>query len=101
MVAVRFPLLTAPIAIGPLALRNRMVLCPMGDDLANPDGTVSRAQLDHYEARVDGGAWELRAEGFDWPMHEGENVLEVRPVNVCGREGITSRLEVAYAPAKW
>lgn len=57
--------------------------------------------FDHYEARVDGGAWEPRAEGFDWPMHEGENVLEVRPVNVCGREGITSRLEVAYAPAKW
>ncbi len=50
-----YPLLTAPTVIGPLALRNRMVLCPMGDDLAEPDGTVSQAQLDHYEARAAGG----------------------------------------------
>lgn len=57
--------------------------------------------FDHCEARVDGGAWEPRPETFDWPMREGENVLEVRPVNVCGRPGITSRLEVAYAPARW
>lgn len=38
---------------------------------------------------------------FSWPVREGENVLEVRPVNACGRAGITSRLEVAYAPARW
>ncbi|HEX2576367.1 MAG TPA: FAD-dependent oxidoreductase [Aquihabitans sp.] len=48
--------LTAPGAIGPLALRNRMLLCPMGDNLAGPDGTVSERQLDYYEARAAGGA---------------------------------------------
>jgi len=57
--------------------------------------------FDHYEARVDGGPWQTQDETFDWPLREGENVLAVRPVNVCGRAGITSRLEVAYAPAKW
>jgi hypothetical protein len=54
-----------------------------------------------YEVRVEGGGWQESAETFNWPMHEGENVLEVRPVNVCGQAGITSRLEVAYAPARW
>ncbi len=57
--------------------------------------------FDHYEMRLDRRAWQPSAAAFDWPMHEGENVLEVRPVSVCGRAGIASRLEVAYAPAKW
>ncbi|MBU0608407.1 MAG: transglutaminase-like domain-containing protein [Armatimonadetes bacterium] len=57
--------------------------------------------FEHYEARVDGGAWQPQPGTFDWPMREGENVLEVRAVNVCGQAGIVSRLEVAYAPAKW
>jgi len=57
--------------------------------------------FDHYEVRVNGGEWQREAETCDWPLHEGENVLEVRPVNVCGRAGIVSRLEVAYAPARW
>ena len=54
-----------------------------------------------FETRIDGEPWTARPEAFDWPMREGENVLEVRPVNVCGRPGIPSRLEVAYAPARW
>lgn len=57
--------------------------------------------FDHYEVQVDGGAWQTQAETFDWPMREGLNVLAVQPVNVCGQPGLTSRLEVAYAPAKW
>jgi hypothetical protein len=55
----------------------------------------------HFEVRIDGSAWQTCPASFDWPMREGENVLEVRPVNVCGRPGIASRLEVAFAPAKW
>lgn len=57
--------------------------------------------FDHYEVRIDGAEWQTQPETVDWALREGENVLEVRPVNVCGRAGITSRLEVAYAPAKW
>ena len=51
-----FPHLSAPGAIGPLVLRNRMLLCPMGDNLAEADGTISERQLDYYEARAAGGA---------------------------------------------
>ena len=42
--------------IGTLEVRNRILLCPMGDNQANGDGTVSDHQLDYYEARARGGA---------------------------------------------
>lgn len=42
--------------IAGLSLRNRILMAPMGDALANPDGTVSERQLDYYEARARGGA---------------------------------------------
>ncbi len=51
-----FPHLLAPGAIGTLALRNRILMAPMGDSLANPDGTISPAQLAYFEARARGGA---------------------------------------------
>jgi hypothetical protein len=57
--------------------------------------------FDHYEVRVDGARWERREQSFDWPMREGVNRLECRPVNVMGRPGIVSSVEVAYARARW
>ena len=57
--------------------------------------------FDHFEKRVDKSGWQACDADFAWPMIEGENVLEMRGVNVCGRPGIVSRLEVAYSPAKW
>jgi hypothetical protein len=56
--------------------------------------------FDHYEARVDGGDWERREESFDWVMQEGVNLLECRAVNVQGRAGPVSRLEVGFATPK-
>ncbi len=38
-----------------MELRNRIVLTPMGDDLCNPDGTVSDEQIAYAEARARGG----------------------------------------------
>ena len=38
-----------------MELRNRIVMSPMGDDLCNPDGTVSEVQLAYAEARARGG----------------------------------------------
>jgi 2,4-dienoyl-CoA reductase-like NADH-dependent reductase (Old Yellow Enzyme family)/thioredoxin reductase len=48
--------LLAPGRIGPLTLRNRIVLAPMGDRLAHDDGTVSERQMAYLEARARGGA---------------------------------------------
>ena len=48
--------LLAPGNIGTLALRNRIVMAPMGDCLSNTDGTVSDNQAAYFEARARGGA---------------------------------------------
>jgi 2,4-dienoyl-CoA reductase (NADPH2) len=52
----RFSHLLAPGRIGKLEIRNRILMCPMGDCLAEPDGSVSERQLAYYEARARGGA---------------------------------------------
>ena len=51
-----FAHLLAPGSIGSLALRNRILMAPMGDSLANEDGSISAAQLAYFEARARGGA---------------------------------------------
>lgn len=51
-----YPHLLAPGDIGTLALRNRILMCPMGDSLAEPDGSISDRQLAYFEARAAGGA---------------------------------------------
>ncbi len=52
----RFEHLLAPGRLGSLELRNRLLMCPMGDGLAEPDGSVSERQLAYYGARARGGA---------------------------------------------
>jgi 2,4-dienoyl-CoA reductase-like NADH-dependent reductase (Old Yellow Enzyme family)/thioredoxin reductase len=51
----QFPRLFSPGSIGTLELRNRLIMCPMGEGLANPDGTVSDRQINYYGARARGG----------------------------------------------
>lgn len=51
-----FPHLLAPGRIGRLELRNRILMCPMGHNLSNPDGSVSRNEAAYFEARARGGA---------------------------------------------
>lgn len=46
----------SPGRIGALEIRNRILMCPMGDCLANADGSVGERQLAYYEARARGGA---------------------------------------------
>jgi 2,4-dienoyl-CoA reductase (NADPH2) len=54
--ASRFAHLMSPGRIGALEIRNRILMCPMGDCLANSDGSVSERQIAYYEARARGGA---------------------------------------------
>ena len=51
-----FERLLEPGRIGTLELRNRIVMCPMGDSLCEPDGTISANQAAYFEARARGGA---------------------------------------------
>lgn len=48
-------LLTQKGKIGNVELKNRMVMAPMGDLTANPDGTVSDTTIAYYGARAKGG----------------------------------------------
>jgi NADPH2 dehydrogenase len=46
---MNYPLLLAPLQIGNLTLRNRIVMPPMVTFLAGDDGLVNQAHLDHYK----------------------------------------------------
>ncbi|CAM9548493.1 unnamed protein product [Discosporangium mesarthrocarpum] len=50
------PHLLAPGRIGSLDLRNRILMCPMGDNQASDGGYVTDQQIDYFEARARGGA---------------------------------------------
>lgn len=51
-----FPRLFAPVAIGSLTLKNRVMMAPMESKLANDDGSVSERSIAYYAARAKGGA---------------------------------------------
>lgn len=50
------------IKIGNLELKNRIVMPPMGTQLANTDGTISARQIEYYAARARGGAGMVEVE---------------------------------------
>jgi 2,4-dienoyl-CoA reductase (NADPH2) len=50
------PHLLSPGRIGTLALRNRILMCPMGDNQATEAGRVTEQQIAYFEARARGGA---------------------------------------------
>jgi len=50
-----FTHLMSPGHIGSLAIRNRILMCPMGDNIATPEGMVTEQQMAYYEARARGG----------------------------------------------
>lgn len=52
-----------PMKIGNLMIKNRLVVAPMGTDLPNPDGFISDAAIDYYEARAKGGFGLIITEG--------------------------------------
>ena len=47
--------LFAPLKIGTMEVPNRIAMTAMGNHLANPDGTVSDADVAFYGARAAGG----------------------------------------------
>lgn len=47
--------LSQPLDTGRLRLRNRIVMPPMANDLAGPDGAVTERHLDHYRRRAEAG----------------------------------------------
>ena len=51
-----YPNLLSAGRIGSMTLRNRILMCPMGDNQATAGGYVTDQQIDYFEARARGGA---------------------------------------------
>ena len=47
--------LMSPITIKNMTIRNRVMMTPMGTNLANPDGSISEEHKNYYELRAKGG----------------------------------------------
>lgn len=60
-----FARLLEPIRLGPLLLRNRMVLSPMQVDFNGPDGSVTDRTVAYYAERAAGGAGLVVVEATD------------------------------------
>ncbi|MDY4953048.1 MAG: FAD-dependent oxidoreductase [Candidatus Onthomonas sp.] len=52
---MKFPTMFSPVQIGTVTVPNRFVVPPMGNNLANTDGTLSDRSLSYYSARARGG----------------------------------------------
>jgi 2,4-dienoyl-CoA reductase-like NADH-dependent reductase (Old Yellow Enzyme family)/thioredoxin reductase len=63
--AAPFSHLLDPIRVGPLALRNRIVLSPMQVDFNGPDGAVTDRTIAYYSERAAGGAGLVVVEATD------------------------------------
>lgn len=52
---MKFLTMFSPVQIGTVTVPNRFVVPPMGNNLANTDGTLSDRSLSYYQARAKGG----------------------------------------------
>lgn len=52
---MKFEKMFQPIQIGPMEVKNRFVMSPMGNNFANTDGTMSERSASYYGARAKGG----------------------------------------------
>jgi 2,4-dienoyl-CoA reductase-like NADH-dependent reductase (Old Yellow Enzyme family) len=64
-----FPKIFEPAFLGPLEVRNRLIMAPMGTRLANENGGISPWQIDYYAERAKGGVGAIIVEitGVDSP----------------------------------
>ncbi|MFI5645968.1 NADH:flavin oxidoreductase [Kitasatospora sp. NPDC051705] len=62
--AADFAPLFAPLRLGGRTARNRIVHAPMSVGYANPDGTVTDREIEHYARRAQGGAGVVITENF-------------------------------------
>ncbi len=52
---MKFPTMFSPVQIGTVTVPNRFVVPPMGNNFANPDGSLSARSAAYYTARAKGG----------------------------------------------
>ena len=52
---MKFNAMFQPINIGPMTVKNRFVVPPMGNNFANTDGSMSERSAAYYRERAKGG----------------------------------------------
>ena len=52
---MKFKHMFSPIQIGPMTVKNRFVVPPMGNNFANTDGSMSEQSVAYYRERAKGG----------------------------------------------
>ena len=52
---MKFNAMFQPINIGPMTVKNRFVVPPMGNNFANTDGSMSEQSAAYYGERAKGG----------------------------------------------
>ncbi len=101
--------LLSPGRIGTMELRNRILMAPMGEELAELDGTSGPAQISYLEARARGGAAlvTLGSVAVAWPSgtankrQNGLNLPEFEPgiralADAAHRHGAKLALQVSH-----
>ena len=70
---MKFNAMFQPIEIGPMTVKNRFVVPPMGNNFANTDGTMSEQSAAYYRERAKGGFGLITIEAT--VVHKGANVF--------------------------
>ncbi|HBV3146457.1 TPA: 2,4-dienoyl-CoA reductase, partial [Klebsiella pneumoniae] len=65
-----YPHLFSPLTINGMTLKNRIIMPPMGTNMATLNGEVSQEQLEYYELRAKGGTGLITIENIciDFPF---------------------------------
>lgn len=65
-----YPHLFSPLTINGMTIKNRMIMPPMGTNLASLNGEVTQEQIDYYELRARGGTGLITIENIciDFPF---------------------------------
>ena len=105
----RYPRLFSAGRVGPLSLRNRILMAPMEKNLALPTGAVTRRYIDYCEARAAGGAALILLESmyvhpagknhrYQLGIHDDDLVPGYRRlVEACHRHGALVGAQLQFA----
>ena len=105
----RYPRLFSAGRIGPLTLRNRILMAPMEKNLALPTGAVTRRYIDYCEARAAGGAALILLESmyvhpagknhrYQLGLHDDDLVPGYRRlIEACHRHGALVGAQLQFA----
>lgn len=87
-----FERLTSPTAIGSMALKNRLVMAPMGVEIVGDDGKANEAIIAYYEERARGGVGLIITEVCAIDHPHGANSLHQLGLSDDGFVGPLSQL---------